>query len=219
VLPPTGDEIMSSKEILFAVGGVTLLIGAAVALAYISCPAGTRGDETFRFITLLIIVMAGLTVAAGVFVRLGVASPGEAFALPSGSVRVLLAIGIMLLFVVFGVPAVTPLPSSEARLADTPMARLSVPAAERDGVANFHRSEGFTVIVNSYGNANTPAQISVYAKVKSRPAAELDLVKQLLTALVTALTTILGFYFGGRSASDAVRAIGTAVDIANKNSA
>ncbi|MEA3060429.1 MAG: hypothetical protein QOJ94_210 [Sphingomonadales bacterium] len=211
LVPPPEPRTFTKGEIAFAFAGVALLVLVAVALTYVSWPNGSGGSETFRFITLLVIVVATLTAAAGVFVWLQMQNQSEAFGLPSGSIRAVLAIAVMVLFVVFGLPAVSPLPASEARLTTAPVSSIVVPTANADQWVTLHRNEGLTVIVKDYDKPAGSTRIEIYGKVKIRSADELELAKQVLTALLSALTMMIGFYFGGRSTNDAAAAVSKAV--------
>lgn len=192
---------------------VIILLGAAGLLAYqvFGGAQGAGGNETLRFISLLILFMVALGATASLFVSLRMGNPGEAFGLPSGSIRALLALGIMTLFVVFGMPVISP-QSDPMQPID---ARVS-PAA-LDATVRSHRDDGFIVVVRNPGVAavrdaagvtttpETLADIRIMGRLPSQSAGQLDLTKQLLTAIITLLTTVIGFYFGSRSTTDGMQ--------------
>jgi hypothetical protein len=200
----------------YVIGGVLVLLVGAIGLG-ITINFG-RGPEAFQFISLLIIAMAGLATTAAVFTGLRLGTQDEAFGLPNGSIRALLAIGIMVLFVVFALPVVDPSHKPEERVTDTPLIpNVEVPLASLAKETTRYKAEGLAVVILDYGKAaqtdangavtvpEKPARISVYAKttVENREAAEAS--KQLITALVTLLTSIVSFYFGSKSVVDATR--------------
>jgi hypothetical protein len=248
----------------YVIGGIVALLLGSLGLGLFQVL--THNDsETYRFISLLIIFIAALAAASAVCAGLNFGSRDEAFGLPSGSVRALLAVGIMILFVVFGLPIVSP--PREANLAP---ATVAIPVAELQNAVRLYRDEGFTVRILDYGAAaasptggtgrstspgagsnpaaaggagsaigntagaagNTAAPVSpspapvgtaapapaapavagmarieISGAPSARSAAELDLGKQMLTAIITLLTTVVGFYFGSKSASDGARNI------------
>jgi hypothetical protein len=178
-----------------------LLIGC-VGLGVYSWLVPNR-DETFNFIALLIIFMTALAASSIIFVSLKMGSNEEAFGLPSGSVRALLAIGIMILFVVFGLPVVS---SHSEELSSR---QATVPAEQVAEVMRLNKEQGFLVrVLSSTGAAGTPGartQLEI-VQMNSVTAAQMDLNKQMLTAIITLLTTVIGFYFGSRSATDGMAA-------------
>jgi hypothetical protein len=190
---------------------VSALLGVAAYLGWAILHDKT-GNPTFNFIGIVIIFMAALTVAATIFVGLKLANPLEAFGLPTGSMRALLAIGIMILFVVFGLPMISATPSE-------------VVAAQRGEVApeklqetiRFHQDQGLKVRIISDGTpavpatATTPAQpgakavFETFGHVDLRSPETIDFGKQILTAVITLLTSVVSFYFGSRSATEGQR--------------
>lgn len=191
--------------------GLLVLVGGSVGLGLFAKALGTH-SETFRFIALLIIFMTALGASAAVFAGLRMGNSAEAFGLPGGSVRALLAIGIMILFVVFGLPVVNP------PLADPIGTRqVPVPAAQVDADVSLYRAQGLTVLILDRGAAEVaptattpsvparPARLEISGRPELRSSAATDLAKQLLTAIITLLTTVIGFYFGSRSATEAIR--------------
>src|SRR5262249_38490144 len=88
-----------------AAGLLLLVFGIAAALA---CPAfHLERNNPFWVIGMLVIFAAALSLITIVFSWLGLGAPSEAFGLPPGSIRTLLAVGVMVLFAVFGLAAVS----------------------------------------------------------------------------------------------------------------
>jgi hypothetical protein len=206
---------LNTRRSYVMIGVVILLLGA-IGLGF-KLSNGLSTVE-FGFIGLLIIAMAGLTTTAVVFTGLRLGTRDEAFGLPNGSIRALLAIGIMVLFVVFALPVVDPSNDNEKLVTDTPLIPgVEVPLARLSDETKRYEAEGLAVVILDYGKVaqagtngavavpERPAKIRVYAKpaAMSREAAEAS--KQLITALVTLLTSIVSFYFGSKSVVDATR--------------
>ena len=209
--PNLRDKLMSVLPVFVTGTGVITLLGAAGILAWHVFGMDGEGNETLRFIALIIVFMAALAATAALFVALRLGNPGEAFGLPAGSIRALIAVGIMILFVVFGMPVLTP-------MSDSSIERINarVPQAELSQTIRSYRDQGFLVAVidpgtpdtrNAAGQAvpGTVAQLKIVGRLPSRSPDQVDLTKQLLTAIITLLTTVIGFYFGSRSSTEAMR--------------
>jgi hypothetical protein len=190
-------EISERRRMRYIAGALAVLLVGCVGLG-IYASLDSDHDQTFNFIALLIIFMTALAASSIIFVGLKMGSTEEAFGLPSGSVRALLAIGIMILFVVFGLPVVT----SQPKEVSSEMATL--PADQLAAVTKLNTEQGFLVRVHEAGGAARPARIEI-VRMDTASTAQMDLNKQMLTAIITLLTTVIGFYFGSRSATDAMK--------------
>jgi hypothetical protein len=213
----------SSIRRLYVITGILVLaIGSLLLGAYGLDMRGTHSDS-FRFISLLILFMTALVVTATVFSGLQLGDRGEAFGLPSGSIRALLAIGLMILFVVFGLPLILPQKNDAGGASSRVIAEnIAIPYEQRDAVIQRYTQQNMIVIPIDYGAPTTgvgTAQAVVRdAHIKLMTiddnAARIDFGKQLITAIITLLTSVVSFYFGSRSATDAMKP-GTQTDTAS----
>lgn len=191
--------------------GAMLLVGVLILIVASNF---YRGDSALWFIGFVLISLAALAMTAAVFRGLGyVPSPGEAFGLPSGSIRAVLAIAIMILLLIFGLPLVSsdkaPLVLNRAAVRE-----LKVSCAAVDAEVKRYETRGLFVLVNSKDCPNATdarplANLSIFAQYRAEMGSQqLEVSKQLLTAVITLLTTIIGFYFGSQNAISLVNAIG-----------
>lgn len=197
-----------------AIGGAVLALVAvavAVILLLVTHYQATDASGAVWFVTLLIVVIIALALAAAMFSRLKLSNRDEAFALPVGSIRALLAVGIMMLLVVFGLSAMQADENAEPRL-DKSFASVEIPAGELTARIGDYEKQGFSVVVTTAGVADAdpakakPAKADLYNKVRIQGPNDAEASKQLVTAIITLLTTVVGFYFGSRTSSDAVKA-------------
>ncbi|WP_457388811.1 hypothetical protein [Roseateles sp. P5_E1] len=206
------DDEKVSRRVKWGVIGL-LAICAVLALTLLA--PNPRGDSALWFVGLLVLMATALTLTAIVFGGLNLNDANEAFGLPSGSVRTLLAVGVMVLFAVFGLKFFSEA-QEEARMprpGDKPFEQIEVPLARLpDEITRYKQVPSLLVVVASPGRAASGTDAGANAKLnlytlESRPSASaMDAQKQLLTAIITLLTTVVGFYFGSKSAGDGLRA-------------
>ena len=205
------DDDKISQRVKWGVVGL-LLVCAALALMLAN--QAKHNDSALWFVGLLVLTATALTLTSIVFGGLKLNDANEAFGLPSGSVRTLLAVGVMVLFAVFGLKffvdtqdqAMMPKPS------DKPFEQVDVPMTRLEGeLERYKQVKSVLVVVSSPGraasgnDAGANARLALYT-LESRPnTSALDAQKQLLTAIITLLTTVVGFYFGSKSAGDGMR--------------
>ena len=154
----------------------------------------------FNFDSLPAIVVFGIlvlvllvVVVATVFNQAKLSNHPFAFALPAGSVRALLALGLL-------VSAVALTHAVTSQPADFP--------ESASGEQNFADQAALDRFRETYGNraviipiATSNGSITAQVHPISRPAASDELLQQALTVFLAALTTVIGFYFGSRSAN------------------
>ena len=183
--------------VLVAIGLLILVFGLTVAL---TLPAYVDQANPFWFVGMLVIFGGSLALIAVVFSWLGLASREEAFALPSGSVRTLLAVGVMVLFTVFGLASISVSDSSYmSRVSEQPIATAvtSAASAALDAEIQRYERQGIVAVVEKVDGPTATLKLHRVERVK--PAETSDMQKQLITSLVTLLTSVVSFYFGSRT--------------------
>jgi hypothetical protein len=196
-----GDvEAAQRRTGMIIAGGLMLLVfGFTIAL---TLPTYVDRNNPFWVVGMLVIFGGALSLIAVVFSWLGLGSRDEAFGLPSGSVRTLLAIGVMILFAVFGLAATTLNDASHMRQpSEQPIGTAVAPAATLVAEVQRYERQGLVAVVERIEGGN--AVLRLHREERTKPAETTDMQKQLLTALVTLLTSVISFYFGSRSAEAA----------------
>ncbi|URI07155.1 hypothetical protein MW290_00580 [Aquincola tertiaricarbonis] len=165
-----------------------------------------KPGTAFWFVGLLVIFGAALALIAMVFHALGLASADEAFGLPAGSLRSLLAVGVMVLFAVFGLQALMndgagSLPGWQlfsTTVADVARVQPEIQRYEKQGL----------LAIAGAASGPTGIELRIYSPTRTTPAATQDIQKQIITALITLVTSVVSFYFGSRSVEAMAKATG-----------
>lgn len=179
----------------FAAGLLLMVFAFTLALAV---PVFyDKPGTAFWFVGLLVIFGAALALIAMVFHALGLASADEAFGLPAGSLRSLLAVGVMVLFAVFGLQAL--MNDGAVSLAGwQPFTTTVADAAQIQREVERYEKKGLLAIAGAASGA-AGTELRIYAPTRTTPAATQDIQKQIITALITLVTSVVSFYFGSRS--------------------
>jgi hypothetical protein len=172
---------------VFAFGGV--LAGLIVALWNAVLDRG-RDEEiiTVLLATMLLLLLVAFALVAVGFKRAGLAVPDQALGLPQGSVRALIAFVLLLIF---------------SMLAIFLFAGVDNVSEEIEGVspAQFEDLD-LADVAGARAVRDDDGTIVEYTVTLQRPnAAQVDLAKQLTTAMVTLITAIAAFYFGARTST------------------
>jgi hypothetical protein len=177
------------------VGTILILLPLIVfVLSRPSLPISV-GAETIGGFVLLMISLAGLIIVSQ---AVGVTTPLAALGLPGGSVRALLAFSMVIAFVAIASTTLSDRGTSGAVVYTQdvdPSDAASVSKAIQTAQATFPPPR-FLTFVNS--SAKT---VQVVDSESQRQV--FDLQKQILTIIATALVTVIGFYFGSKTSSDA----------------
>ncbi|MEO6276290.1 hypothetical protein [Roseateles sp.] len=187
------EKNQRATGITVAAGLLLLVFGFSAVL---SLSSHTERSNPIWFIGMLIIFASSLALIAVVFRWLGLAAPAEAFGLPAGSIRTLLAAGVMVLFAVFGLQTL----SVNAGLAEKSLGNAAFvgTAAELQAEVERYRQLGLAAVVESIDNGS--AKLKLYRITPPKPLETIDMEKQIITALVTLVTSVVSFYFGSRTA-------------------
>ena len=179
---------------------VSFAVIFVVALAYVASLLTTGKDSVLTAILLALLGIAGFVILlfgiAVAFSGMDALDPLHAFGLPRGTVRAVLALGLLVAFL-----------TASFYWIDR--------AATQEPVRITQRALGPGAVVDPAGMQKALGSgTAVYLSVEKRdgvdirmlnfvgPAASkdwLDLIKQVITVLSTALAAVVGFYFGSRS--------------------
>ena len=206
-------QLLDVNPLLLAGAAAMLVVGALVVIV-----ASTYfdGDSSLWFIGFILISLSALALTAAVFRGLGYrANESEAFGLPSGSIRAVIAIAIMVLLLIFGLPYVSSDPGTKV-VNRTALDRDVLVSCERvESEVKRYEAVGLIPVLDAracqpQAPAGATASIAIYGRSRqSDPLTRdrLETSRQLLTAIITLLTTIIGFYFGSQQALNLVTAL------------
>lgn len=182
--------------ILVAAGLLVLVFGFSTLLSLIDL---SRANPVW-FIGMLIVFASSLALIAVVFRWLDLAAPAEAFGLPAGSIRTLLAIGVMVLFAVFGLQTVTTDTSDQRLTADEALGNAVFTGDAKELKKEVERYRKINIAAVIENRSADGATLKLYRLEHFKPIATVDMEKQIITALVTLVTSVVSFYFGSRTA-------------------
>src|SRR5262249_9293331 len=145
----------------------------------------------------------------------GIVEPTAALGLPPGSIRALLALGLAIVFVSVASWTLGGLFDPMGRqISEVRMAKSEVEAYRKLYSGNEY-IVGETDVRPAPdappNTAPTQAIVTVYLKRSVQDAGLLDLAKQIMTISATVLVTVVGFYFGSNSSSEAARTLNSAL--------
>lgn len=145
----------------------------------------------------------------------GIVEPTAALGLPPGSIRALLALGLAIVFVSVASWTLGGLFDPTGRI----ISEVRMPRTDLEDYRKLYPGDGYIVGETSVpapsgapaGTAPTDVIVKVYLKRSVQDAGLLDLAKQILTISATVLVTVVGFYFGSNSSSEAARTVRAAL--------
>ena len=187
-----GASIGSDKEMrawVAALLGIVLISIGLAGFLYLS-PSGAAksiGQEAVGGIVLLSLSLAGLIIVTK---ALGISTPKAALGLPGGSVRALLAFSLVVVFVAVASWSLGDHKSQES------YSSMHVPAdaGKFEKLQSDYPAPRFYV---SWDGKNDAVVVDTVSQQQL-----FDLQKQIMTIVATVLVTVVGFYFGSKSASD-----------------
>lgn len=148
------------------------------------------------FPTLLFTVIYMAKVANG----MGLGSPRHAFGLPPGTMRGVLALGFMILVLIFGAFTITTVSTTNSgKRVDT----ITVPSdkSPSEYLREIRENHPVYYVFDPVpGDDDKGGTIGVFDPTQGNAVVQIS--QQVLTMLATALTAIVGFYFGSRTASE-----------------
>jgi hypothetical protein len=162
--------------------------------------SGSNGNQAMILTSVMMVGLALVTALMIVllifFKATGNDDKSQALALPSGSIRALLAFALVLMFVTLGVHLYEGVANNGAAVTKTGLTQPQVDALKAQ----------FSLVFPSPA-AGQPAGSSnlfdvTYYPGRSKEAD--DLAKQMFTQLATVFVTVIGFYFGSSTASAGV---------------
>jgi len=142
---------------------------------------------TILLLTGVVALIAVLVIAVAVFAALGLSNKTHAFGMPEGTIRAVIALGLVLIFSITSVFLYWQLRSQ-------PTERLSGLTQEQLGQIPAEE------IMSSTPISDDPVLYDVRIRLEQNEASE-DFAKQMLTVISTLVVAVAAFYFGTRAVS------------------
>jgi hypothetical protein len=198
-------EISGAKAVLL---GIALIVVSGLGFFCLKSTSAADSVVLSAVAGLLILAtsLAGLIVAIK---GLGALAPQEALALPSGSVRALLAFTLVIAFMaVVSWSLGEHGPRSNYLVSATPSFPRSDLAAQFQQVQHDFPPPRFVTIAAE----TQPGEMTIKVYDQNGEQQVFELQKQVITILATVLVAVVGFYFGGKSAADAASTANLAIN-------
>jgi hypothetical protein len=187
------------------------LVGLALIsflIVNVKAPVNSLGSAALAGTAILAIGLVALIVLSR---AVGIVEPASALGLPPGSIRALLALGLAIVFVSTASWVLGGLFDPTGRI----ITEVQVPRADVDNYRKNYPDKDYIVGETTVpppsgapaGTASTDVIVKVYLKRGVQDQGLLDMAKQILTISATVLVTVVGFYFGSNSSSEAVRTL------------
>ena len=195
-------------------GGALIVIGlvAFVGTGTVTSSAvpSSLGFAAIAGVALLSFTLVGIIVLSR---AIGVADATQALGLPAGSVRALLAFALAIVFVAAASWTLGGLFDPMGPL----VAKTSLPADQLDGFLKPYQSDQYIVFKAEGEDKDNKVSARVYLRREAPQKDVVDIAKQIVTISATVLVTIVGFYFGSKSSSDATKSAGANLEAMRKS--
>lgn len=200
-----GDSVPARWAGWFGVALTFLALIGFFAIAG-ALPNNSLGFGALAGVAIISVSLTALIILAR---AMGIADPSAALGLPPGSIRALLALGLAIVFVAVASWTLGGLFDPTGRQ----VAQLTLPSNEVGTLQQRYPATDYMTFETqrpATGDAGSLSEVKVYLK-RGIDQNLVDLAKQILTVSATVLVTIIGFYFGSNSASDAARSVSDAL--------
>jgi hypothetical protein len=193
-----GEKPSPIGAVLGAVLGFLLIAGPLVAFIIFHSQTSAPTSIGLGALEGLVVLSASLAGLIIVFQALGLSYPEAALGLPKGSVRALLALSLVVIFVAVA-------SWNLGGLFDpTTSSTEVVPTAQAKATLSQFAARGISAFVIAEDEANTTIRY-LQPRAAETQAQITDMAKEIMTVVSTVLVTIVGFYFGSSSTVDGVR--------------
>lgn len=195
-------------------GAVLIVVGLAAFVGTVTVTSSgvpsSLGFAAIAGVALLSVTLVGIIVLSR---AIGVADPTQALGLPAGSVRALLAFALAIVFVAAASWTLGGLFDPMGPL----VAKTSLPADQLDGFLKPYQNDQYIVFKAEGEEKDNKVSARVYLRREAPQKDVIDIAKQIVTISATVLVTIVGFYFGSKSSSDATKSAGASLEAMRKS--
>jgi hypothetical protein len=206
---------MTGKKNVALWGSGFLALAYLLALGYMASLLTTGTPSVATIIALAVLGIGGFAILlfgiAVAFRGMDALDPQHAFGLPRGTVRAILALGLLVAFLagsfywIDRAATQAPLRLTQQALAPGADADLAeVRKALGSEIAVFWTTEKKTVVENGVKRQVDVRTLNFVDRAANQEW--LDLIKQVITVLSTSLAAVVGFYFGSRSSDTSHKA-------------
>jgi hypothetical protein len=174
--------------------GVLVIVGSLIGVAYGLSTGVVRPEVSLPVLAVsaVILLLGTLSIVSIAFALFDIDDKTQALGLPEGSIRAVIALSLIVLFAVFSV-------YFYGSMATGRIGHVYNLSDEQDKSFVAHLAPG--QIISDVTEASKLH--TVYFKDRPDPASD-DFAKQILTVLGTLVTAIASFYFGSKTASQAM---------------